>query len=102
MVARHKRHRRPGLRTPLTDSKGQFWHPDNYFQSGVVSDPPRQVSGTPDPKLYAQERYGHFTYSIPVDGAVRAYCDAVWAFPALQEWVAAARTETLRAKFHED
>lgn len=51
----------------VTDHSGNVWHPDNYFQNGVVSDPPRQVSGTPDPKLYAQERYGHFTYSIPVD-----------------------------------
>jgi len=50
----------------VTDHSGNLWHPDNYFQNGVVSDPPRQVSGTPDPKLYAQERYGHFTYSIPV------------------------------------
>lgn len=51
----------------VTDHSGNVWHPDNYFQNGVVSDPPRQVGGTPDPKLYAQERYGHFTYSIPVD-----------------------------------
>jgi len=55
----------------VTDHSGNLWHPDNYFQNGVVSDPPRQVSGTPDPKLYAQERYGHFTYSIPVDARGR-------------------------------
>lgn len=55
----------------VTDHNGTLWHPDNYFQNGVVSDPPRQVSGTPDPKLYAQERYGHFTYSIPVDARGR-------------------------------
>lgn len=55
----------------VTDHNGNLWHPDNYFQNGVVSDPPRQVSGTPDPKLYAQERYGHFTYSIPVDARDR-------------------------------
>jgi glutathione S-transferase len=42
------------------------------------------------------------TYSIPAPGAVKAYRDAVWAFPPLQEWVAGARAETLRAKFHED
>jgi glutathione S-transferase len=42
------------------------------------------------------------TYSIPVSGAAKAYCDAIWALPALQDWVAAARAETLRAKFHED
>jgi len=51
----------------ITDHDGNLWHPDNYFQGGMVSDPPRQVSGTSDPKLYAQERFGHFTYSIPVD-----------------------------------
>ena len=55
----------------VTDHNGNLWHPDNYFQNGVVSDPPRQVSGAPDPKLYAQERYGHFTYSIPVDARGR-------------------------------
>ncbi|MGZ6142190.1 MAG: glutathione S-transferase family protein [Myxococcales bacterium] len=41
------------------------------------------------------------TYSIPVEGAVKAYCEAVWSWPVLQEWVAAARAETLVAKFHE-
>lgn len=54
-------------RTAVTDHNGNLWHPDNYYQDGVTSDPPRLVSGTPDPGLYAQERYGHFTYSIPVD-----------------------------------
>jgi hypothetical protein len=34
---------------------------------GTVTDQPQVVTGTPDPKLYAQERFGHFTYSIPVD-----------------------------------
>ena len=42
------------------------------------------------------------TYSIPVPGAAKAYCDAVWAWPALQAWVADAQRETLRAKDHED
>jgi glutathione S-transferase len=42
------------------------------------------------------------TYSIPVSGAAKAYCDTIWALPALQDWVAAARAETLRAKLHED
>ena len=50
----------------VTDRNGDLWHPDNYFENGTISDPPRQVSGTPDPGLYTQERYGHFTYSIPV------------------------------------
>lgn len=51
----------------VTDHSGNLWHPDDYFVSGTLSDPPRQVSGTPDPSLYTQERYGHFAYSIPVD-----------------------------------
>jgi glutathione S-transferase len=42
------------------------------------------------------------TYSISVPPAAQAYRDAVWGWPALQEWVAGARAETLRAKFHED
>src|SRR5258708_6956940 len=42
------------------------------------------------------------TYSIPVSGAAKAYCDTVWALPALQDWLAAARAETLRARLHED
>lgn len=53
--------------TAVTDHNGNLWHPDNYFVNGAVSDQPRLVSGTPDPNLYAFERYGHFTYSIPVD-----------------------------------
>jgi hypothetical protein len=51
----------------VTDHNGNLWHPDTYFQSGALSDFPREVGGTPDPNLFAQERYGHFTYSIPVD-----------------------------------
>lgn len=54
-------------RSAVTDHNGNLWHPDNYYQNGTLSDPPRQVSGTPDPSIYEQERYGHFTYSIPVD-----------------------------------
>jgi hypothetical protein len=54
-------------RTAVTDHNGNTWHPDNYFQNGMLSDSPRQIGNTPDPSLYAQERYGHFAYSIPVD-----------------------------------
>ena len=42
------------------------------------------------------------TYSIPLKGAAASYVSTVWEWPALQEWVAAARAETLRAKYHED
>jgi Malectin domain len=58
-------------RAAVKDHDGNIWHPDNYFQNGMISDPPRRVDGTLDPGLYAQERYGHFTYSIPVDSRGR-------------------------------
>lgn len=54
-------------RTAVTDREGNVWHPDNYYQNGHLSDLPQIVAGTGDPRLYAYERYGHFTYSIPVD-----------------------------------
>ncbi len=53
--------------TPLTDSKGQFWRPDNYFMNGHLADQTRLLVDTPDPDLFAGERFGHFTYAIPVD-----------------------------------
>jgi hypothetical protein len=55
----------------VTDHLGNTWHPDNYYLNGALSDPPQQISGTPDPNLYAQERFGHFAYSIPVDARGR-------------------------------
>lgn len=54
-------------RTPFTAHSGQFWHPDTYFMNGRISDLRQQISGSPDPDLFATERYGHFNYAIPVD-----------------------------------
>jgi hypothetical protein len=51
----------------IKDHLGNSWHSDNYASGGNVSDQPQVVTGSPDPQLYAQERYGHFTYSLPVD-----------------------------------
>jgi len=34
---------------------------------GYTSTKRTHVSGTPDPDIFAAERYGHFTYAIPVD-----------------------------------
>ncbi len=33
------------------------------------------------------------TYGVALDGVAAAYRDAVWAWPALQEWVKAAEQE---------
>jgi glutathione S-transferase len=42
------------------------------------------------------------TYKIAAPPVAQGYMAAIWGWPALQEWVSAARAETLRAKHHED
>jgi hypothetical protein len=51
----------------FTGPDGQFWRPDNYFMNGRLSTQRQPIEGSPDPDLFANERYGHFTYAIPVD-----------------------------------
>jgi hypothetical protein len=66
----------PGRQLPIrmvmqprsfTDNNGQLWHTDDYYLGGHTSTKLAQISGTSDPDLFAAERYGHFTYAIPVD-----------------------------------
>jgi hypothetical protein len=49
-----------------TDDSGRLWIPDRYSFGGRLIAHAQQVTGTPDPGLYAEERYGHFDYAIPV------------------------------------
>ncbi len=49
-----------------TDQAGRVWLPDRYFSRGQTVLRPEAISGTPDPELYRGERYGNFTYTIPV------------------------------------
>jgi hypothetical protein len=53
--------------TPYIDHLGQLWRPDNYFMEGHIQTDLRPISGTPDPDVFASERFGRFTYTIPVD-----------------------------------
>lgn len=53
--------------TSFTDHNGNVWRPDTYFLNGNVSVQKGHVEGTSDPALYSAERYGHFSYAIPVD-----------------------------------
>jgi hypothetical protein len=50
----------------VTDSRGQIWEADNYYSGGQTSNHYKSVTGTPDADLFANERYGHFSYAIPV------------------------------------
>lgn len=48
------------------DRSGRFWGADRYFIGGRPLTRQTVVQGTSDPELYSNERWGHFTYSIPV------------------------------------
>ena len=68
---------RAGWTTPWQDSSGQQWQADSYFLGGnalVRTTNPAQESNSisPDMSLYTSERWGHFSYSVPVpDGRYR-------------------------------
>jgi hypothetical protein len=53
--------------TSFTDHSGQLWQPDDYYLEGYAGVKGLAVTGTSDAGLYAAERYGHFSYAIPVD-----------------------------------
>jgi hypothetical protein len=53
--------------TSFVDHKGQRWRADDYYINGFASTERRRVSGTEDPELFGAERFGHFSYAIPVD-----------------------------------
>lgn len=53
--------------TSVTDHNGIVWHPDTYFSNGHVREHSFRIQGTSDPDLYSSERFGHFSYTIPVD-----------------------------------
>jgi hypothetical protein len=50
----------------VTDRSGVTWSPDNYFQGGRGMARQGTVDGREDPQLYGRERYGNFSYAIPV------------------------------------
>lgn len=50
----------------VTDRSGVTWSPDTYFQGGRAMARQGTVEGTEDPQIYGRERYGNFSYAIPV------------------------------------
>lgn len=56
----------------VTDSEGRIWEPDQFYRGGILLRRQSIVTGTADPDLYGGERYGHFSYVIPVpEGSYR-------------------------------
>lgn len=49
-----------------TDHSGRVWSPDLYASQGRLILHNRPVEQTADPGLYYGERFGHFSYAIPV------------------------------------
>jgi hypothetical protein len=68
---------RAGWTSSWQASAGQEWQSDSYFLGGNAlvrtTNPARESSSiTPDMALYASERWGHFSYAVPVaDGRYR-------------------------------
>jgi Malectin domain len=54
--------------SPYIDHEGRLWEPDTYARGGQLAVHLHRtpVTGTPDPELYAGERFGNFNYAIPV------------------------------------
>jgi hypothetical protein len=52
--------------TPYYSNDSHWWSPDNYFQGGQLAAYTTPVKGTDDPELYETERWGNFSYAIPV------------------------------------
>lgn len=50
----------------LIDRNGNVWSPDNFFLSGRSIARFGIVTGPDDPQIYERERYGNFSYAIPV------------------------------------
>jgi hypothetical protein len=52
--------------TPYYSNDSEWWSPDNYFEGGQLATYTAPVSGTDDPEMYETERWGNFSYAIPV------------------------------------
>jgi hypothetical protein len=50
----------------VLDKAGQLWTPDQFVEGGRRRELGEVTEGTNDPELYKAERYGNFSYAIPV------------------------------------
>ncbi|HYM74408.1 MAG TPA: malectin domain-containing carbohydrate-binding protein [Candidatus Dormibacteraeota bacterium] len=51
---------------PYYSNDSRWWSPDAYFKGGQISSSQEPAEGTDDPEFYETERWGHFSYAIPV------------------------------------
>lgn len=61
---------RAGWTAAWQDPSGQQWQADSYFLGGNAlvrtRNPARESDSLPDMAVYASERWGHFSYALPV------------------------------------
>jgi hypothetical protein len=51
---------------PYYSDDSRWWGPDNYFKGGQITASDQPVTDEDDPELFETERWGHFSYAIPV------------------------------------
>jgi hypothetical protein len=70
IVPGQKGHMRPvrilARQTSYYSNDSQWWSPDAYFEGGQLATYATPVSGTDDQELYESERWGNFSYAVPV------------------------------------
>ena len=49
-----------------SQSSGYVYQADTYYSGGATSSTTAAITGTSDPALYQSERYGNFSYNIPL------------------------------------
>ncbi len=53
-----------------TDSAGNRFEADRYYSGGTAGVSAESITGTRDPLLYQSDRYGSFSYAIPVSNGI--------------------------------
>ncbi len=51
---------------PYYSNDSRWWSPDAYFRGGQISSSHEPAQATDDPEFYETERWGNFSYAIPV------------------------------------
>jgi hypothetical protein len=51
---------------PYYSDDSRWWGPDNYFKGGQLSSSDEPATDADDPEMFETERWGHFSYAIPV------------------------------------
>jgi hypothetical protein len=51
---------------PYYSDDSRWWGPDDYFKGGQITASDQTAADEDDPELFETERWGHFSYAIPV------------------------------------